>query len=63
MCNPGFMKAYTKDDNGHSASAINGQIDGLFFCGRLNPRIPDTSDFGDRRVEVCGNIENLKIPH
>ncbi|KAI1722747.1 PAS domain-containing protein [Ditylenchus destructor] len=39
-----IMRKYLKDENGHVASPINGEIKGLFFSARLiNGKLPPTS--------------------
>ncbi|KAI6203062.1 hypothetical protein M3Y94_00513500 [Aphelenchoides besseyi] len=48
-----IMEVYIKDNNGHAASAINGQIRGLFFSALLqNGQLPGVSPFGDVRFVV-----------
>jgi hypothetical protein len=46
------MRPYMKNDSGHRASAINGQLRGLFFYPRLHNQYPNASFFGDTRLEV-----------
>ncbi|CCE71622.1 Phytanoyl-CoA hydroxylase-interacting protein-like C-terminal domain-containing protein [Caenorhabditis elegans] len=53
--NNNLMETYIKDDNGHSENLINGEIDGLFFSGRLcgsNLKLPNSSPFGNIRMDI-----------
>ena len=48
-----IMEVYIKDNNGDPGCPINGQIDGLFFAVRPEPRtieMPHESLFGDTRI-------------
>lgn len=57
----GLMQKYIKDDNGHSASPINGELRGLFFSGRLiGENFPSKSPFGDKRFFV--NARHVILP-
>ncbi|XP_046558134.1 uncharacterized protein LOC124267267 isoform X1 [Haliotis rubra] len=51
----GVMEKYIKDNNGDPYSAINHNINGLFFSGSLDTRTknpPDFSYFGDTRLFI-----------
>jgi hypothetical protein len=50
----GIMETYLKDNNGHSASPINGNLKGLFFATRTYPdgKLPVASPFGNERMIV-----------
>jgi hypothetical protein len=50
----GVMETYLKDNNGHTASPINGVLKGLFFMTRTYPdgKLPVESPFGNERMIV-----------
>ncbi|KAI1733131.1 phytanoyl-CoA hydroxylase-interacting protein-like [Ditylenchus destructor] len=54
----GKVEKYIKDNGGHSASPINGQIYGLFFFARTmaDGSLPLTSPFGDIRIRLKAPI-------
>lgn len=53
------MKAYTKDNNGHPESPINGELNGLFFSATPNGRTAYASYFGNTQLDVrCREMIN-----
>ncbi|CAD5205548.1 unnamed protein product [Bursaphelenchus okinawaensis] len=57
-----IMEKYIKDDNGHSASPINGKLRGLFFSAeKVDGKLPNSSPFGDVRITIPA--DQLIKPH
>jgi len=53
----GIMEVYHKDNSGDQASAINGQIKGLFFMAKnINGAPPPKSQFGSVRLQVPAEV-------
>ncbi len=59
-----IMEVYIKDENGDPLCPINGQINGLFFAVRPNPKtkqLPTESFFGGMRI--CLPVQDLFKSH